>query len=165
MKTIEFQITAEMPYGHFGWLRTINQNTESSSDSVETFTTIEGKKSNTRPDSFTEVHQTGYRINTAGCGVGFIWVPAPMDVEGNEGGRSRGKKVCSTGGKNQRWIFNLDHLFSNKQGKPGGKCECREGENVRHVISVQERGLFKDLGETGETVLNMCRLLKPGRID
>lgn len=83
MKTIGFQITAEMPYGHFGWLRTINQSTESSSDSVETFTTIEGKKSTTRPDSFTEIHQTGYRINTAGCDVGFIGVPAHVDVERN----------------------------------------------------------------------------------
>lgn len=70
------------------------------------------------------------------------------------------KKVCSTGGKNQRCF-----LFSNKQGKPDGKCECGEGENVRHVISVQERKLFKDLGECGETVFNMCRLLKPGRKD
>lgn len=136
-----------------------------SSDSVETFTIIEGKKSNTRPDSFTEIHQTVYRINTAGCDVGFTWVPAHMDVESNEGSRSRGKKVCSTGGGKQRWIFNLDHLFSTKQGKMGGKCECGEGENVRHVISVQERELFEDLGERRETVFNMCRLLKPGRIE
>lgn len=73
-----------------------------SSDSVETFTTIEGKKSNTRPESFTEIHQTVHRINTAGCDVGFICGPVHMDVEGNEGGRSRGKKKSAQLGEKNR---------------------------------------------------------------
>lgn len=33
--------------------------------------------------------------------MGFIWVPAHMDVEGNEGGRSRGKRSVQLVGKNR----------------------------------------------------------------
>lgn len=48
---------------------------------------------------------------------------------------------------------------------PDGHCECGDKETVMHVLvqcrrySHQRRKLFRELGETGETVFNLCSLL------
>lgn len=57
--------------------------------------------------------------------MGFIWVPAHMDVEGNEGGRSRGKKVSSTGEEKNRDGFSTWTTFS-----PINKASRVESVNV-----------------------------------
>lgn len=61
-----------------------------------------------------------HTINTARCDVGFICGPAHMDVEGNEGGRSRGKKG----------LLNLGEKTGDGSSSPINKASLMESVNV-----------------------------------
>lgn len=53
------------------------------SDLAAVLMALQGGGSRVRPDLISELATVLYKINMAGCSVGFLWVPAHVGVEGN----------------------------------------------------------------------------------
>ena len=67
------------------WIEGNNyKNTVTASDSWAALTSIKTMKS-CRQDLIIVIHNTLYRIHKRGLTVCFIWVPAHVGIEGNEG--------------------------------------------------------------------------------